>query len=422
MKTLPAAILSIIVLLTFVNNEKTAGQSNIVSTVSLSDVNISSIYSLDYSPFNVAMTTNIQHSSSTSEFATVFPSIRPTRSSKENASSHYSVTVTTIASNTSSEDVSDSLYLVYQKFSRIDSYVRLVDLCFAVLSYLVLVLLRLPKSSKFFIHKNLVAAIGINDLITGVISNENIIKYFSKNQHTCAMLLVLYYYWQLALFSWMAVEAFNICLMLSEVFDTRSKLYKHLCYLAFGYGSPALIVIFVVSFVWKKEFTNMSNCVSFIDPWTFRGPAAAYISINILGFIYILGFSFRHIITSNKYKGGFRKFIGTIRSFLVLYPILGISQVSGFFLQNNIVVFGWLYIVTTGFLAVLFFIFHELLDAQVMGALKLKFCGNDRSQSNRSSNSRMTMVYNRSLKKISAAEVDGKDVIENKGVNMSSKL
>ena len=48
-------------------------------------------------------------------------------------------------------------------------------------------------------------------------------------------MFVFAYYWNLALNAWMSVEAFNICMKLSAVFDTRSKFKTHMWYLLFGY-------------------------------------------------------------------------------------------------------------------------------------------------------------------------------------------
>eukprot|EP00112_Aurelia_sp_Birch-Aquarium-sp1_P001126 Seg1116.8 transcript_id=Seg1116.8/GoldUCD/mRNA.D3Y31 product="Cadherin EGF LAG seven-pass G-type receptor 1" protein_id=Seg1116.8/GoldUCD/D3Y31 len=264
------------------------------------------------------------------------------------------------------------LQLSILKMIRTEKHIRIVDFCFATASLLILVFLtKLPKSSKFFIHKQLVFAIAINDFNVGILANDDVRATYIKNKDVCTFVTIFHYFWGMVLFGWMAVEGINICLMLVEVFDTRSKKKKHLLYSVIAYGSAITITTIAVPVFWKPGFSDSLNCSSVKQAWIVKGPVAAYLILNTVTFFYIIGLTVKRILKSEKYEGGYAKLIGTVRSFLVLYPVLGVGFVVGFFFEIDILVFGYMYIVFNGVIGTLFFIFHIVLDLQVKEAFMI---------------------------------------------------
>lgn len=288
-------------------------------------------------------------------------------------------------------------------------------MCFAVLSLLLLLILQLPKSSKFFVHKNLIFVLGICDFILGVMSHDDLREKIELNKIGCVTMFVFAYYWNLALNAWMSVEAFNICMKLSAVFDTRSKFKTHMWYLLFGYCCPGIITT-VVSIVFYDQILDSTRCLSLKDKyvWVYKGPLAAYLVLITLAFMYIFGLTCKHIFSGKKYKGGFRKFLASIRTFLVLYPILGVGQTLFLYWEYAPIALAWVAVLTNSFLAVLFFILHVMLDDQVQEAVvkKLGIKRNNANFSNATSRMRASQAS-----MTTTATICESNVIDNAGLN-----
>lgn len=126
------------------------------------------------------------------------------------------------------------------------------------------------------IHKNLVLSLMLAELLFLVGIG------MTQNHIVCAVIAGVLHYLFLCAFGWMCLEGVQLYVMLIEVFEpgrSRSRIY-YLC----GYGIPA-IVVGIAAGIQPSGYGTDTHCWLRTDNgfiWSFVGPVAAVITLNII--------------------------------------------------------------------------------------------------------------------------------------------
>ncbi|XP_026100124.1 adhesion G-protein coupled receptor D2-like [Carassius auratus] len=158
-----------------------------------------------------------------------------------------------------------------QIFSLIGSFVSLCGLVFTLILF---VAVGVPKSDRTTVHKNLVVALAVAQLL--LIFSD----WAEGNQEVCWLVTVLLHLFFLSSFCWMLVEGLLlwskvVSVNISE--DRRMKLYYVL-----GWGLPVVIVVVTLSATldqYKAQQYCWLNLQSHVI-WAFAGPVLFVLAVN----------------------------------------------------------------------------------------------------------------------------------------------
>ncbi|XP_057292727.1 adhesion G-protein coupled receptor D1-like [Hydractinia symbiolongicarpus] len=271
----------------------------------------------------------------------------------------------------SQRDSRDKEILLFQL--RLEYIMRSVSYMFVCVSVIVLMTLRLPKSLKFFVHKQLLIAYLLSDTMVLFIHDDiryRIIKY----KGMCISMVIIYHYLATSFYACMLVEGLHIFTMLRSVFNTASKWRSYILYSMIGWGLPLLTTSITVA-VKYTEYANTPNCYSVQDKWLWKGPIAVMLGLNVFLFILIISIVAKQVFRSRNRKGGIDKVLSTFRSMVIIMPLLGITFILGFFIEVNPHVMGYIFVISNGTLGFWFFVFHVVFDQQVRQAFCKEILG-----------------------------------------------
>ncbi|XP_062320603.1 cadherin EGF LAG seven-pass G-type receptor 2 isoform X2 [Osmerus eperlanus] len=155
-----------------------------------------------------------------------------------------------------------------------------VTLGFLFLTTLFLLCLRAMHCNKTSIINNGAAALFLSELIFILGINQ------ADNPFLCTVIAILLHFFYLCTFSWLFLEGLHVYRMLSEVRDVNYGPMRF--YYLIGWGVPAFITGLAVGLD-PEGYGNPDFCwLSVYDTlvWSFAGPIALVVSMNI--FLYIL--------------------------------------------------------------------------------------------------------------------------------------
>ncbi|CAH3032747.1 unnamed protein product [Porites lobata] len=259
-----------------------------------------------------------------------------------------------------------------------------VSVVAVILSLIILTMIRIKRTERIFVHKNLLLSLGLGNLVFIL----DIASFSTRMDHIvlCCLVAVIQHYLHTSLFTWMLVEGINLYIKLVKVFPV-GKLY--LSYLMMGWGIPAVIVGLVAAIrpssydMGKSLYKNITcgslNFAAMIErtrcwingsQWIYKGPVLAILLINLILFVIILRVVFGKI--SNKYgKNKIEAARRGIRSTVALLPLLGVTWLLGFFVDFHDSV-KYAFILVNSLMGLVFCIFHCVLDDQVREALRAR--------------------------------------------------
>ncbi|EDV26108.1 uncharacterized protein TRIADDRAFT_55871 [Trichoplax adhaerens] len=298
---------------------------------------------------------------------------------------------TTIASNETIivNSTVDPMFRVRLLHSRILSIISYIGLSLSaiglIVTLLAFIILRLPKSRKWFIHINLIIAIVFSNVGFMALINQ------TADKGWCTAITVMLQFFFTSIFTWQLVEGIHLYRVLVTVFIIERRWHIYL-FLAIGWGTPAVVSgISIAAF--PQAYTNNTACwirSSFI--WVFLAPltvitlqvfpiselASAYercvlLQTNIIIFgitLYIL--THRMSDGVKKASESNRKSLRTdIRNAIALLPLLGLCWIVGLFVPiPGDYVADYLFTISISMQGFVLFLFHCLLDKQVIAAIK----------------------------------------------------
>ncbi|KAM9004833.1 cadherin EGF LAG seven-pass G-type receptor 2 isoform 4-T5 [Sarcophilus harrisii] len=155
-----------------------------------------------------------------------------------------------------------------------------VTLAALLLTFLFLASLRALRSNQHGIRRNLVAALGLAQLVFLLGINQADLPF------ACTVIAILLHFLYLCAFSWALLEALHLYRALTEVRDVNTGPMRF--YYMLGWGVPAFITGLAVGLD-PEGYGNPDFCwLSIYDTliWSFAGPVAFAVSMSV--FLYLL--------------------------------------------------------------------------------------------------------------------------------------
>ncbi|XP_064607497.1 adhesion G protein-coupled receptor L2-like isoform X2 [Liolophura sinensis] len=240
----------------------------------------------------------------------------------------------------------------------------LISIFCLILAFITFFIFKNLQCDRNTIHKNLVLSLLIAESIflAGIQQSET--------QILCAVIAGLLHFFFLASFAWMCLEGIQLYVMLIEVFEAEKSRVKW--YYLFGYGLPAIIVG-ISAAVDHQGYGTERHCWLRTDTyfiWSFVGPVAAVITVNIVMLSIAVYMMCRHATTvpaiRSKEKPKMEKYRAWIKGAAVLVVLLGLTWSFGIlYINENTVIMAYLFTILNSLQGLFIFVFHCLMNEKV---------------------------------------------------------
>ncbi|XP_060784124.1 cadherin EGF LAG seven-pass G-type receptor 1 isoform X2 [Neoarius graeffei] len=233
------------------------------------------------------------------------------------------------------------------------------------ITFLLLAILRKLHSNLHSIHKNLVAAIFLSELIflTGINQTDS--------PFVCTVVAILLHYSYMCTFAWMFVEGLHIYRMLTEIRNVNHGQMRF--YYAIGWGFPAIITGLAVGLD-PQGYGNPDFCwLSVHDTliWSITGPISFVVLINIV--IFVLAAKASCGQRSQSETSGA---IAALRMAVLLLLLISATWLLGLIAVNSdVLTFHYLFAIFSCLQGICIFFFHCILNKDVRTNLKSVFGG-----------------------------------------------
>ncbi|NWY68684.1 AGRD2 protein, partial [Erithacus rubecula] len=218
-----------------------------------------------------------------------------------------------------------------------------VSFCALIVTFILFLVVRVPKSERTTVHKNLIFALAAGEAL---LMFSELAK---TNQVLCFMVTAFLHLFFMAAFSWMLVEGLLlwskvVAVNMSE--DRRMKFYY-----VTGWGLPILIVGVTLATSFNK-YVAANHCWLNVQTnviWAFVGPVLFILAVNSLVLLRVLTVtvaSARRRLKMLTPNSSLESQIGThiwaaAKPVLVLLPVLGLTWLCGVLVHLSIV---WAYV------------------------------------------------------------------------------
>ncbi|KAM7392103.1 hypothetical protein PAMP_022738 [Pampus punctatissimus] len=246
-----------------------------------------------------------------------------------------------------------------------------VSLCGLLFTFILFIAVGVPKSDRTTVHKNLIVALGIAELLL-MCSN-----WASANVAACFVVTALLHLFFMASFSWMLVEGLLlwskvVSVNISE--DRRMKLYYII-----GWGLPVLIVGVTLA-VSVDEYKADDHCwlnVKTDTIWAFVGPVIFVLAVNAVVLCRVVMVTVssarrRAKMLSPSSASKMQTFDLTwavTRPVLILLPVLGLTWLCGVLVHLSVVV-AYVFITLNAFQGLYIFLVYAVYNSEVRNAIK----------------------------------------------------
>ncbi|XP_065673821.1 adhesion G protein-coupled receptor L4 isoform X4 [Hydra vulgaris] len=265
------------------------------------------------------------------------------------------------------ENLSETHVMVMDMITAFGLSISLITLMLSFLSFL---FIKTIKSLRNTIHKNVVFALFVAELIFLLGIDK------TGNKIGCQVIAVLLHYFFLASFFLMAFEGIVLYMMLVQVFKLLGNpSMQAIKYIAACWVFPGLVVIINLLIDYNAYGKHRNHCWLSVKSgfiWSFVGPVLFVIFINILIFIKSL-----HVVSvkAKKRTSNIAELWFWIKSTFLLICLLGITWIVGiFYIDSRSLFFGYVFTIVNSLQGFLIFLFHCVFDSRVRKAWYEFFC------------------------------------------------
>ncbi|NWV22597.1 AGRD2 protein, partial [Origma solitaria] len=218
-----------------------------------------------------------------------------------------------------------------------------VSFCALIVTFILFLVVRVPKSERTTVHKNLIFALAAGEAL---LMFSELAK---TNQVLCFMVTAFLHLFFMAAFSWMLVEGLLlwskvVAVNMSE--DRRMKFYY-----ATGWGLPVLIVGVTLATSFNK-YVAAKHCWLNVQTnviWAFVGPVLFILAVNTFVLLRVVTVTVASARRRSKMltpNSSLENQLGTqiwatAKPVLVLLPVLGLTWLCGVLVHLSIV---WAYV------------------------------------------------------------------------------
>ncbi|XP_033740710.1 adhesion G protein-coupled receptor L4-like [Pecten maximus] len=191
----------------------------------------------------------------------------------------------------------------------------------------------------------------------------------TQNDAVCTTIAALLHYFFLATFCLMLAEGIILLMSVTIVFYSKSKL-KWL--LAFGWGSPAIIVGITIGITHGEEYHSQYHCWLTLSNgvlYSFVGPAIAIILVNIAVIVRVQKaiYSSHFIVTKTQRQ----KIMTGVRSISILLPVLGVTWLFGILAVNaDFVLFQYVFAIANSLQGFFIFLCYCVFSVPIRRAME----------------------------------------------------
>ncbi|KAK0132954.1 Adhesion G-protein coupled receptor D2 [Merluccius polli] len=246
-----------------------------------------------------------------------------------------------------------------------------VSLCGLLFTFILFIAVGVPKSDRTTVHKNLIVALGIAQLL--LMCSD----WASAHQELCYVVTALLHLFFMASFSWMLVEGLLlwskvVSVNISE--DRRMKLYYII-----GWGLPVLIVgvTLVISLDKYKAATHCWLNVETDMIWAFVGPVLFVLGVNVVVLCRVVMVTVSSARRRSKMltPSSVSKMLtfdltwAVTRPVLILLPVLGLTWLCGVLVHLSVVI-AYVFIALNAFQGLYIFLVYAVYNSEVRNAIK----------------------------------------------------
>ncbi|XP_069485338.1 cadherin EGF LAG seven-pass G-type receptor 1 isoform X3 [Ambystoma mexicanum] len=241
-----------------------------------------------------------------------------------------------------------------------------ISLVALFLTFVLLVIIRTLRSNLHNIHKNLVAALFLSELVFLIGINQ------TENPFVCTVIAILLHYFYMSTFAWMFVEGLHIYRMLTEVRNINAGHMRF--YYVVGWGIPAIITGLAVGLD-PQGYGNPEFCwLSVHDTliWSFAGPIVVVVTINTV--ICILAAR----ASCGRKQRTFEKagVSSVLRTAFLLLLLVSATWLLGLMAVNSdVMTFHYLFAIFSCMQGLFIFFFHCVFNEEVRKHLKNTLSG-----------------------------------------------
>ncbi|KAM7445445.1 hypothetical protein ABFA07_006051 [Porites harrisoni] len=227
-----------------------------------------------------------------------------------------------------------------------------------------LILFTQLNTDRHIIHGNLLISIAISQTIFLAGIEQ------TRNKLQCKFTAIMLHYFYLVTFGWMLCEGLHIYSMVIKVFNVSSKIYH---YTVLAWGVPALIVMISVASRYSDYGTKTSCWIS-----TEGNTVLAFIipvTGTILANLVILALVLKEICRLQTSQRTCMSEIvrSTIKSLVVLFPLLGITWLFGLLVfATHDVTIQYLFALSNSLQGFFIFLLHCLFNSEIRKTFKRK--------------------------------------------------
>ncbi|XP_071430628.1 adhesion G protein-coupled receptor D2 isoform X2 [Pithys albifrons albifrons] len=246
-----------------------------------------------------------------------------------------------------------------------------VSFCALIVTFILFLVVRVPKSERTTVHKNLIFALAAGEAL---LMFSELAK---SNKVLCFMVTAFLHLFFMAAFSWMLVEGLLlwskvVAVNMSE--DRRMKFYY-----VTGWGLPVLIVGVTLASSFNKYVAQnhcwlnaQSNII-----WAFVGPVLFILAVNtfvLLRVVMVTVASARRRSKMLTPSSSLESQIGvqiwaTAKPILVLLPVLGLTWVCGILVHLSII-WAYVFIVLNSLQGLYIFLVYAIYNSEVRNAIQ----------------------------------------------------
>ncbi|NWU27936.1 AGRD2 protein, partial [Dyaphorophyia castanea] len=246
-----------------------------------------------------------------------------------------------------------------------------VSFCALIVTFILFLVVRVPKSERTTVHKNLIFALAAGEAL---LMFSELAK---PSQALCFMVTAFLHLFFTAAFSWMLVEGLLlwskvVAVNMSE--DRRMKFYY-----VTGWGLPVLIVGVTLATSFNK-YVAANHCWLNVQTnviWAFVGPVLLILAVNtfvLLRVVMVTVASARRRSKMLTPNSSLENQIGTqiwatAKPVLVLLPVLGLTWVCGVLVHLSIV-WAYVFIVLNSLQGLYIFLVYAVYNSEVRNAIQ----------------------------------------------------
>ncbi|XP_053817914.1 adhesion G-protein coupled receptor D2 [Vidua chalybeata] len=246
-----------------------------------------------------------------------------------------------------------------------------VSFCALIVTFILFLVVRVPKSERTTVHKNLILALAAGEAL---LMFSELAK---ANQVLCFMVTAFLHLFFMAAFSWMLVEGLLLWSKVVAVNMSEGRRMKF--YYVTGWGLPVLIVGVTLATSFNK-YVAANHCWLNVQTnviWAFVGPVLFILAVNSFVLLRVVAVTVASARRRSKMltpNSSLENQMGTqiwatAKPVLVLLPVLGLTWVCGLLVHLSIV-WAYVFVVLNSLQGLYIFLVYAIYNSEVRNAIQ----------------------------------------------------